>query len=219
MPDKQCMSLDRRVLKPLFCCLMVLLPVSGCDSPRYQDRFPGGIYTLVPGEDYGEDDDSPAFERDIPEEISHCRWDEYAYSSSHLGGEYALCQSKDSELEVFVKIQNPESDDADNPLEVCFFPTHTSGDKTILLGKRRCLRIVSETIYKIVFSKFSGEDVTGLNSIMAIKNKSYRYDRPYSYYGDKGPDAFEKCMDELSLGNDKYCQSFHKLNEYLIHTF
>ena len=198
--------------------MITLLWFFGCDSPRYQERFPGGIYTFTPGEDYGEEE-SPDFEREIPDEISHCRWDEYVYSSPHLGGEYTLCQSKNEESDIFVKIQNVDDDSSEKPLEICFFPTNTANDKTTLLGERRCLRFVSETIHKIVFSKSSSEDSAAINSVMVIKNELYKYDRPYSYYGVKGPDAFDKCMEELNLGNDKYCESFHRKGEYLTHTF
>ena len=189
----------------------------GCDGSRYQERFPGRTYTFVPGDDY-EGGDFVDFERDIPEEIRHCQWEEHTYTSTHLGGEYTLCQSKNSKSDIFVKLKNAENDDTGNPLEVCFFPTYVFEGKTTLLGERRCRRIESETIYRIVFSKPSSED-SSINSIMVVKNKLYRYARPFPYYGIKGPDAFENCMGQLKMGDDKYCQSFHEKEEYLSHTF
>ena len=202
----------------LLLCFAILLSMLGCDGPRYQQRFPGKTYTIIPGDDYvGED--FPDFERDVPEEIQHCRWDEHAYTAPHLGGEYTLCQSKNSETEIFVKIQNVENDDTGNSAEICFFPTHIDGDETILLGDKRCRRIDSETIYKLVFAKSLSDDGHSINSVMVVKDKFYRYDSPFPFSEVKGPEAFDECMKQLKMGNDRYCQSFRSKGEYLSHPF
>ena len=208
-------------MKTLLLCLFALLPLLGCDSPRYQQRFPGGTHTAIPGgEDYDENEVWPDYDygRETPEEISHCNWDEHAYSSKHLGGEYTLCQSKKGETDVFVKVENVENNDRGVPIKVCFFPVHIEDGENELVGDMECQRIGSGAIHRVIFSK-SSSDASAINGVLVVKDKLYNYARPYPYYQVKGPWAFRKCMEELKGGNGDYCRSFKEKEEYLSHQF
>ena len=205
-------------MKPLLFIIPLLLLVA-CDGPRYQNRFPGKTYTLIPGDEGNNGGaDFPEFERDedIPEEIQHCNWNEYIHTDNHLGGEYTFCQSKSSETEIHIKLKNTEMDEDGNPVSICFFPTNMSDGETTLLGEKRCRTMVDENRYKIVFRKSFSD--AALNSLIVVKDKPYSYERPFPVSEVKGSWAFEKCMAELR-SRDDYCRSFQAKGEYLSHSF
>ena len=204
-------------------CSLILLFLVACDSPRYQQRFPGGSQSFSSSSGESEYDYSgewPEYDygKDVPEEISHCNWDEHTYTSPHLGGEYTICQSKKSEVNFFVKLSNVEADEKGSPLKICFFPVHIVDGETTLLGESACQRIGNEAIHRVILSK-SSSDSPAVNAVMVIKDKLYNFERPYPYYGVKGPWAFVKCMEQLKQGHGDYCQSFREKGEYLSHQF
>ena len=204
----------------LFFLLTLLFAVS-CDSPRYQQRYPGGAAPIfTPDDDQDWDDGWPDYDygKSVPEEIRHCNWDEHAYTSPHLGGEYTLCQSKNSETNLFVKLENVEKDETDSPIKMCFFPVNIENGENTLVGAAECQRVGSGAIHRIVVSKHS-QDAPSINGVIVVKDKLYKYERPFAYYEVKGPWAFSKCMDELKSGNSDYCRSFREKGEYLSHQF
>ena len=203
----------------LFFCLVTLLSVAGCDGPRYQQRFPGGFQTIIP--DGGDDDGGwPDYHdgAELPEEIRHCNWNEYMYGSPHLGGEYTLCQSKKRDGDLFIKLGSVEKDENDAPIKICFFPSHIEDGETALVGNAECPRVSDGGIHRVILSKEPGSP--SINAVIVVKDKLYRYERPFPSYEVEGPWAFQKCMSELQSNQDgKWCDSFRKKEEYLSHQF
>lgn len=188
----------------------VALPGSGSSNEDGQE------------EDNGDTDlDSPNLDEIIPEEIKHCSWSADGKtgfensSNSHLGA-HTICQSQNSEVDVYLQLKNPISD-----AQICLIPTYSSGSSSIYIGEPRCLMVNdNKRIYKVTLLKnrqgYSSFDVTG---VMAMKDKAFFYPPPF-YQHVLSPDAYLFCSQFLDqYGDDSYCQSFKSVGQYVYKQF
>ncbi len=160
----------------------------------------------------------------IPSEVSHCRWSQdgangFERGSAHLSpnedsvseGAYTLCQSSTNELDVYLQLKNPITDQ-----QLCLIPTHHSGANSVYIGEPRCLVVRSNTsLYKITLIKNrSGFTGHTLNGVMMMKDKAYQYAAPF-YQMILSPDAYIFCSQWLAqYGDPSYCVSFQEGGHY-----
>ena len=222
--------------------LMSVLP--GCLNTRNQrvkaNPFDLSLFSsdspYKPNPIYGDDDTtstgtpSNTTPTTTPAHISHCTWSPsgtsgFEFSSNHIGS-YTLCQSTNSETELYFQLKT-------NPgYNICFIPVNDTDGNVVYIGEPRCLFANDPmTVYKIVMLKnrpalgyntFSDLTMTG---VMVMQDRSYEFPYPYyptynlSYNPLKAPDAYLLCANWYQAGDTRYCQSFQTAGHYVYHKF
>lgn len=199
-------------------------------SNPYLNNRPSGSVAL-PSKDNDNNDrdkdsgevvnEGPNMDEIIPQEIKHCNWSADGQtgfensSNSHLGA-HTICQSQNSEVDIYIQLKSPVSD-----AQICLIPTYNSGSSSIYIGEPRCLMVNdNKRIYKVKLLKnrqgYSSFNITG---VMAMKDKAFFYPPPF-YQHVLSPDAYLFCSQFLDqYGDDSYCQSFKSVGQYVYKQF
>lgn len=172
--------------------------------------------TTTPGATTGTTNNAPV----IPNEIKHCSWsldgqNGFERYHQHIGN-YTLCKSTSSNLDVFLQIKNPVMD-----AQICLIPTTNASSNSTYIGEPRCLMVDSNTkVYKIsLITNRPGYYNYNFTGVMLIKDKGYFYPYPFNVYY-LSTDAYLQCANWLAeTGDPSYCQAFNSVGQYVYHQF
>tara|TARA_R110000868_G_scaffold90968_6_gene252131 strand:+ start:2257 stop:2928 length:672 start_codon:yes stop_codon:yes gene_type:complete len=156
----------------------------------------------------------------IPTEIDHCSWapdglNGFSSTSTHLGA-YTVCQSKNSQTDLYIQVKNPVTN-----VQVCLVPTSSSGSSSVYIGEPRCLMLNdNKRVYKVTMLKNRPNfSQLPLNGVMIMKDEQHFYPYPFNQNA-LSPDAYVFCSQYLAqYGYGGYCESFKSVGAYTYKQF